>query len=48
MTINDIDNVLEIYYNETQDYDEIADRCNLTVTDVANIVNEFIQGTNLL
>ncbi len=48
MTNDDIDNVLEMYYNETQDYNEIADRCNLTTMDVANIVNDFIRETNLL
>jgi len=46
MNNQDIDNVLEMFYNETQDYDEIADRCGLTVTDVANIVNDFIIETN--
>lgn len=42
ITQSDIDNVLEIYCNETQDYDTIADRCNLTVIDVANIINEEV------
>jgi hypothetical protein len=35
-----IEDVLEIYYNETDDYDVIADRCDLSVIDVANIINE--------
>ncbi len=35
-----IDDVLEMYYNETDDYDEIADRLNVSVLDVAYIVNQ--------
>jgi hypothetical protein len=35
-----IEDVLEMYHNETDDYDEIADRCDLSVVDVANIINE--------
>ena len=37
---SDVDNILEIYYNETDNYDEIADRCNVTVLDVANVINK--------
>lgn len=32
--------VLEMYYNETKDYDEIADRFDITTVDVANIIND--------
>jgi hypothetical protein len=32
--------VLEIYYNETKDYDTIADRLDITILDVANIIND--------
>ena len=33
-----VDNVLEMYYNETQDFSVIADRCACTVSAVALIV----------
>jgi hypothetical protein len=36
-----IEDVLEMYHNETDDYDDIADRCDLSVTDVANIINDW-------
>ena len=35
-----IDDVLEMFYNETDDYDEIADRLDISVLDVAMIVND--------
>ena len=35
------DNVLEMYFNETTNYDTIADRCNTTPIEVANIVNDY-------
>lgn len=38
-----IDDVMEIYLNETEDYDEIADRMEITVMDVANIINDAIR-----
>lgn len=34
-----IDDVLEMFYNETDDYDEIADRLDMSVLDVAMIVD---------
>jgi hypothetical protein len=43
MDIDTIDAVLEIYFNETDDYDVIADRVNITVMDVANIVNDYME-----
>lgn len=35
--------VLEMYYNETKDYDEIADRFDITTLDVANIINDDME-----
>ena len=35
-----IDDVLEMFYNETDDYDEIADRLDISVLEVAMIVND--------
>lgn len=34
-----IDDVLEMFYNETDDYDEIADRLDMSVLDVAMLVD---------
>jgi hypothetical protein len=46
MTHDDINNVLEIYYNQTEDYDYIADILDLTVLDVANIINDYLKENN--
>lgn len=35
--------ILEMYYNETQDYDEIADRFDVSVMDVANVINDDLR-----
>ena len=35
--------ILEMYYNETKDYDTIADRFDVSVLDVANVVNEELR-----
>lgn len=43
ITVDDVNNVLEIFFNETEDYDEIADRCDLSVLDVANILNDWMK-----
>ena len=37
-----VDNVLEVYYNETQDYEVIAERFNITLVNVASIINDFV------
>ena len=37
-----VDNVLEVYYNETQDYEVIAERFNITLYNVASIINDFV------
>lgn len=41
-----VDNVLEVYYNETQDYEVIAERFNLTLVNVASIINDFVDKDN--
>jgi hypothetical protein len=39
------DAILEIYFNQTDDYDVIADQCGCTVLDVANTLNDyFVKG----
>jgi hypothetical protein len=38
-----IDDVLEVYINQTTDYDQIADQLDLGVLDVANIINEYFR-----
>lgn len=38
-----IDDVLEVYLNQTTDYDQIADQLDLGVLDVANIINEYFR-----
>ena len=35
--------VLEMYYNETKDYDTIAERFDITTLDVANIINDDME-----
>lgn len=40
ITQDTIDMVLEIYYNETEDLDEIADRMDLDFLTVAHIIEE--------
>lgn len=37
-----IDNVLEIFYNETDDLDIIADRCNIDILTVAFIIGDNV------
>jgi hypothetical protein len=34
-----IEDVLEMFYNETNDYDEIADRLDMSILDVALIID---------
>ena len=34
-----IEDVLEMFYNETDDYDEIADRLDMSILDVALIID---------
>ena len=34
-----IEDVLEMFHNETDDYDEIADRLDISVLDVAMIID---------
>jgi hypothetical protein len=41
MTNELIDAILEIYFNQTDDYDVIADQCGCTVLDVANTLNDY-------
>lgn len=36
-----IEAILEIYFNQTDDYDVIADQCGCTVLDVANTLNDY-------
>jgi hypothetical protein len=43
MNIDIIDDVLEVYINQTTDYDQIADQLDLGVLDVANIINEYFR-----
>ena len=33
--------VLEMFYNETEDLDIIADRCNIDIMTVAFIINSY-------
>ena len=33
--------ILDIYFNQTDDYDVIADQCDCTVLDVANTLNDY-------
>lgn len=44
MTSTLIDSILEIYFNQTDDYDVIADQCDCTVLDVANVLNDYFRG----
>jgi hypothetical protein len=37
-----IDSILEMFYNETDDYDDIADRFDMSIIQIANIINENI------
>jgi hypothetical protein len=34
-----IEDVLEMFYNETNDYDEIADRLDMSILDVTLIID---------
>jgi hypothetical protein len=42
MTSALIDSILEIYFNQTDDYDVIANQCGCTVLDVANALNDYM------
>lgn len=44
MTSTLTDSILEIYFNQTDDYDVIADQCDCTVLDVANVLNDYFRG----
>ena len=37
-----VEDILEIYFNETTDYDAIADRCGCTVMEVARVLNAYM------
>lgn len=47
MTSTLINAILEIYFNQTDDYDVIANQCGCTVLDVANALNDYIAKTEL-
>ena len=38
-----INDILEMFYNETDDYDEIADRFDIDIMTIANIINDNIE-----